>query len=129
LLAAAAPLACVSPAHQGVGLLRTSVRGPLFASDDPAPAHIVSGESSTRTFLGLFSHGDASLAAAMRAGGVASVHHADFEQESLLFGLLATYRTIVYGAPVETGADVDAEAPAGAVARSDAPSILARETP
>jgi hypothetical protein len=87
---------CASPSTQGIGLIRTSVRGPLMVSDTELPAEVKRGVAEVYTFLGLFAHGDGSLQAAMAAGGLTTLHHADYEYESLL-GLLAVRRTLVYG--------------------------------
>ncbi|HZM00979.1 MAG TPA: TRL domain-containing protein [Planctomycetota bacterium] len=93
----AAPLAgCASPATQGIGLLRTSVRGPLVVSDRELPAEPKRGMSEVYTFLGLFAYGDGTVDAAMRQGGLTTLHHADYEYECLL-GLLAIRRTFAYG--------------------------------
>lgn len=103
LLALLSAAACVSPANQGVGLLHASVRGPLWASTEPLPATVARGQSQAYTFLGLFAWGDATLAAAMSAGGIGTLHHADYEYEQLL-GLMAVYRVHAVGAPLAEGA-------------------------
>jgi len=44
----------------------------------------------------IYSTGDASIRAAMKAGGITRVHHVDSETMNVL-GLYAKYTTIVYG--------------------------------
>jgi hypothetical protein len=44
----------------------------------------------------IFASGDASISAAMKAGGITRVHHVDHETTNIL-GVYAKYVTIVYG--------------------------------
>jgi len=54
------------------------------------------GTASATTILGLFTFGDASIAAAARQGNIARVTHADSEVLNVL-GLFAEFKTVVYG--------------------------------
>jgi hypothetical protein len=54
------------------------------------------GEASYTSILGLLATGDASVKAAMEAGGITKVHHIDQQVPNIL-GIIATYKVIVYG--------------------------------
>jgi len=54
------------------------------------------GRSTASSILGLLSFGDATIAAAARAGGITTIHHADTELLNVL-GIYARHTTIVYG--------------------------------
>ena len=54
------------------------------------------GEASFSSILGLVQTGDASIQAAMRAGGITKLHHVDYKFTNIL-GIIATYTTIAYG--------------------------------
>lgn len=82
------------------GAIITNVRGPaqnLTVATDPGVLTTSSGTSSAGAFLGLFAFGDASVDAAMKAGGITKVHHVDHEVNSFLLGFWLENKTIVYG--------------------------------
>jgi hypothetical protein len=54
------------------------------------------GEAAFTSILGILATGDASLKAAMDAGGITKVHHID-QQVTNILGIIATYKVIVYG--------------------------------
>jgi len=54
------------------------------------------GTATVTSILGILSTGDASLDAAMKAGGITKVHHVDTEIVSYL-SIITTYKLIVYG--------------------------------
>ena len=54
------------------------------------------GTSTATTILGLVSTGDASAAAAARAGNITTIRHADYQFTSVL-GIYQKFTTVVYG--------------------------------
>ncbi|MEO0087670.1 MAG: TRL-like family protein [candidate division WOR-3 bacterium] len=54
------------------------------------------GEASCTSILGIIVTGDASIKAAMENGGIRKIHHIDYQVTNIL-GIIATYKTIVYG--------------------------------
>lgn len=86
---------CVMP-------MRGSVMAPIMldhvASDpgiDNAVRPIKRGESKASAIL-FFGTGDASVPTAMKAGGIAKVHHVDYNVKNILF-IFSEVITIVYG--------------------------------
>ena len=61
----------------------------------PAAGQSKVGRSEAYGIL-VYATGDASIGAAMKAGGITRVHHVDHESMTIL-GLYAKYVTIVYG--------------------------------
>ncbi len=55
------------------------------------------GTSTARSILWLVAWGDASSAAAAKDGGIEVLNHMDSEQLFILFGVYASYTTIVHG--------------------------------
>jgi hypothetical protein len=55
------------------------------------------GKSQAQSILGLVAWGDAGTQAAARDGGITTLKHADQERFSILGGVYARFRTIVYG--------------------------------
>lgn len=85
---------CVGPPGAAVF---TKMSGPIaVASGEPAPLDAKRGKAHAHVFLGLFGYGDASLEAAMLAGGITRVHHVDYEYKAFL-GLFSKYTTVVVG--------------------------------
>ncbi len=78
------------------GALFTEVQGPVLATSNPAPANMKVGEAEAQTILGLIAQGDCSIEAAAQDGGITKIHHVDHETKNIL-GIVATYKTIVYG--------------------------------
>ena len=69
----------------------------LAVAIDPTASSEKVGKSSAEAFLGLFAFGDASVDAAMRAGGIRRVHHVDHHINSFLGGVWVQDQTIVHG--------------------------------
>jgi hypothetical protein len=88
---------CVSPLNQGHALIGASVRGSIDARSPATPSSPRTGTSESWSFLFLFAGGDASLDAALRAGGITRIHCVEYESRVLLGGLTSSFRTIVHG--------------------------------
>jgi hypothetical protein len=69
------------------------MRGPVSAG--PATGSAKTGRAEAWGFL-VYGAGDASIAAAMKNGGITRIHHVDNETTNIL-GVYAKYVTIVYG--------------------------------
>lgn len=92
----------------GCGAMIAMGGGGLFYQDTKAPAPAVAyhgatanttskvGEASFQSILGIIVTGDASIQRAMQVGGITKVHHIDTQVTNIL-GIIATYKTIVYG--------------------------------
>ena len=88
----------------GCSLVASPVAGGVFTSVKWAGSQGVNndvgsgkvGSASATSILGAIGIGDASIAAAMSAGGVSKVHHVDYESKSIL-GIFGTFTTHVYG--------------------------------
>jgi hypothetical protein len=76
------------------GLVTMDVAGPV-AVGDPSVDCTKEGRAEATGII-FFSQGDASISAAMKAGGITKIHHVDCKTFSVL-GLFAKYETIVYG--------------------------------
>jgi len=87
---------CVSPNGAPVygWLITSDVKGPI-AVGDPNVQCEKTGTSECSGII-FFASGDASIDAAMKAGGITKVHHVDCKVFSVL-GLYCKYETIVYG--------------------------------
>ena len=82
------------------GVIFTNVRSPaqnLAVATDAAFGSQKHGTSSAGALFGLFAFGDASVDAAMKAGGITKVHHVDHQVNFFLFGIWRQNKTIVYG--------------------------------
>jgi len=82
------------------GFIYTDVKDPaqhLSVAVDMTARGTKVGTSNANAFLGLFAFGDASLDAAMKAGGITKVHHVDHQVQLALGGLWASTTTIVHG--------------------------------
>ena len=86
-----------APVVPPVGLLYTSVSAPLDVDAAKSELGTKVGKASTRCILGLVATGDASTAAAARAGGLTTINHADYESRLYVFGIYSSYTTVVYG--------------------------------
>lgn len=78
------------------GFLFSSYTAPLDVDVDKTQLGTRRGEARCTAILALFSFGDAGIQAAARAGGITTIHHADYKATNVL-GLFSTYTTIVYG--------------------------------
>ena len=76
------------------GLVTANVKGPVAGVDNSVGMSKVG--TATSQAIVFFAQGDASIKAAMEAGGITKVHHVDCEAFSVL-GVYATYKTVVYG--------------------------------
>ena len=88
--------ACLTVPGPQPGLLCTYAQGPLALAGEKTaaePARVGRAESHFALF---FTYGDASIAAAMKDGGITRVHHVDYEVKSL-FWVFTEYTTVVYG--------------------------------
>jgi|GEM_PF-198780 len=95
---------CVANLYPGgpsvAGYIYTDVKDPaqhLSVAVDTSACGTRVGTSNANAFLGLVAFGDASLDAAMKAGGITKVHHVDHEVQLVLGGLWASATTIVHG--------------------------------
>jgi len=95
-LAAATALlsGCVTTHSPTVGILFTETAGPVAAG--PGGGGMKVGEAKATSILALIAMGDASISAAMKAGGISKVHHVDFKSKNIL-GIYGEFTTVVYG--------------------------------
>ncbi|MFW5808041.1 MAG: TRL-like family protein [Spirochaetota bacterium] len=77
------------------GILYTKTRGPVTATSNVSISK--SGMASVISILGLFTYGDASINRACEKAGITRIHHADYEDYSVFFGVYQKYTVIVYG--------------------------------
>jgi hypothetical protein len=80
----------VSPMN---GSLYTGMTGPVAVG--PAASSPKKGEAKVTGIVGVAT-GDASIEAAMKAGGITKIHHVDTKLMNIL-GVYTEYTTIVYG--------------------------------
>jgi hypothetical protein len=86
---------CVMPMASPVfAPIMADIKGPLMMGDSDVECTKTGMAEATGIIL--FSSGDASISAAMEAGGITKVHHVDFKAMSIL-GLYTKWETIVYG--------------------------------
>jgi hypothetical protein len=104
LTAVVALSSCASNLYPGgpsvAGMIYTGVKDPaqnLSVAVDTGAQGMKVGTSSASAFLGLIAFGDASIDAAMKAGGITKVHHVDHEVQLVLMGLWSSATTIVHG--------------------------------
>ena len=94
LLSAALLAGCGVMAHGPVTApITLDQRGPVTMGSGAGRAKV--GRAEAYGIL-IYSTGDASISAAMRAGGITRVHHVDHETMNIM-GVYAKYTTIVYG--------------------------------
>jgi hypothetical protein len=94
LVASVCLTGCLSGATPVVGLLLTSVKGPITATGQGSGTK--SGKSPAISILGLVAFGDASIQSAKANGGIKTVSHVDYEALSIL-GAFSQYTTVVWG--------------------------------
>lgn len=86
---------CASANAPVNGWVYSNVSGPVALGDaQDKPTKV--GRATTRTILGLYAVGDASIEAAAKAGGITKIHHVD-EEAQVILGIIADYTTVVYG--------------------------------
>lgn len=102
--AAVASSGCAANLYPGgpsvAGSLYTNVTDPaqnLSVAVDTSAHGTKRGTASASAILGLVATGDSSVNAAMKAGGIAKVHHVDHRVELILGGIYASTTTLVYG--------------------------------
>lgn len=95
LVATTALLGGCATAPKPVTGLYANVKGPLVATGASGEARLV-GRASARSVLGLIATGDASIAAAVREGGIREIHYVDYETQSF-FGIVSEFTVVVYG--------------------------------
>lgn len=79
------------------GCAYVNVRSPMDVDLDRTTLGEKTGVSEARSVLWLIAWGDASYAAAAANGGITTMRHADQEVFTVLFGLYARWRVVVYG--------------------------------
>jgi hypothetical protein len=97
LLTGCASMATMNQAP-AFGYIYTDVKAPMHsvAADMNATGMNKVGTATCSSILGWIAMGDASLDAAMKAGGISKLHHVDFHATQIL-GLYATYTVTAYG--------------------------------
>ncbi len=78
-----------------IGSLFTNVKLPVEATPSTETATKIR-QAECISFLSLLAIGDAGIEAAMRNGGITTVHHVDWEAQNFL-GIFGKYRVTVYG--------------------------------
>lgn len=88
---------CAIVASPLPGSIYTSVAYPSYYQgvDNGGPG-MKKGEAMASSILGIVATGDASIAAAVRNGGITKIHTADTKATSVL-GIYASYTTMVTG--------------------------------
>jgi hypothetical protein len=84
---------CISVATPAIGVLFTEVRGPI---DAQGAIGAKEGKACAQSILGLIAQGDASIAAAAKAGGITNVSTVDHYTRNVL-GIIGDFCTIVRG--------------------------------
>ncbi len=77
------------------GILYTGTKGPFYATANDKGDKV--GSSTARCILGAVAWGDASTAAAAKNAGITKIHHADYEDTLVFFGIYSSYTVVVYG--------------------------------
>jgi TRL-like protein family len=84
---------CQPVAAPMMGMLYLDVKGPITATGETGTRE---GQACAKTILGLVATGDASIEAAMKAGGITKISVVDHHSTSTL-GIIAEFCTIVRG--------------------------------
>jgi hypothetical protein len=85
---------CGVMAHGPVtSMITLDLKGPVAMGSASGSSKV--GRAQVKGIF-VYSTGDASIRAAMRAGGITRVHHVDSETMNIM-GFYSTYTTIVYG--------------------------------
>ena len=80
---------------QPVSGIYADVKGPGIVVDNRAGQSKV-GTATAKSILGIVATGDASIAEAMKQGGIKKVHHTDYHTTNM-FGIIAETTIVVYG--------------------------------
>jgi hypothetical protein len=84
---------CIAVYTPASGILFTEVRGPIDAQGAIGPKE---GKACAQSILGLIAQGDASIAAAAKAGGITNVSTVDHYSRNML-GIIGDFCTVVRG--------------------------------
>ena len=91
---AACATGCVMPQAPIGAPIAIDVQGPMsYVDNSVKPVKV--GTASAKGII-LYVDGDASIAAAMKNGGIKKVHHIDTKSRNIL-GIVGEYTTMVYG--------------------------------
>ena len=95
LLGVVASVGCIWPKYGVImaPIMMTKSPSVAFVNNDAAPTKM--GQATAEGII-LISQGDASIAAAMKAGGITKIHHIDTE-EMYVLGVYAKETITVYG--------------------------------
>ena len=85
---------CVAVASPVAGSIYTHAKGPMDVVDNSVNP-VKCGEATATGILG-FVDGDASIKAAMQAGGITKIHHVDTEATNVLM-VYGKFKTVVWG--------------------------------
>jgi len=86
------------PTPGGLIFSNTKSTAPALAAHvDMNIRPIKNGSSTSTAILGLFAFGDSSVTAAMKAAGITTLNHVDYENTTVLGSLFISTTTIVYG--------------------------------
>ena len=88
------PTGCAMAMAPVTGVLYPSVDAPLDVNSESDATKM--GSATCKSYLGLVATGDASIAAAAKAGGISKIRHVDYRSHSVL-GVYAEFTTVVYG--------------------------------
>jgi hypothetical protein len=77
-------------------IIYTDFHAPIDIDADPTKRGSRVGRAEVANILGIVSTGDASVAAAAKAGGIKTIRHIDYHLFSVL-GLYSRFETVVYG--------------------------------
>ncbi len=91
---AAATILTGCATSQPVGALYTEVTLPADVGNTVGANKV--GRAKCTSILTLVATGDASISAAMRAGGIKQIHHVDWYAKNIL-GVIGEYECVVYG--------------------------------
>ena len=84
---------CIAVATPAVGIIFTDVSGPVHSNGKVGPKE---GRACAQSILGLFAQGDASIAAAAKAGRIKKIDTVDTYSRNLL-GVIGDFCTVVHG--------------------------------
>ena len=93
-VAAASLTGCATVASPVTGLLYSDVNYPITATSSEVGSK--TGEATATSILGIFASGDASVAAAAKAGGITKIKTVDVKASNILT-LYAKYTVVVTG--------------------------------
>ena len=85
-----------APVLPSVGMLFAEIKAPLDVDFDDTDLGSRVGKATSKSILGWFATGDASIQAAARNGGITKIKHADYEFNNIL-GVYSEFTTVVYG--------------------------------